>query len=280
MGFELHALRSRTRATALAASLTVTALLPVLARAESAANQWQWSATAYLWLPSLSGETAFPTGDGGPSIVVSADKILDSLNFAFMGTFEGRKGPWGIATDVIYLDLGASEQATRDFAVGRLDLPASVDADLRLDISGWVWTLGGSYEALHQEAFSMSVLAGARMLDLQQDLRWNLNGDIATLPLPGRSGSSHVKDTLWDAIIGVRGRATFGTDRNWFVPYYVDVGTGDSDLTWQGLVGLGYSFDTVDVSTTWRHLDYDLGGHSPVQSITFSGPMFGVTLRF
>jgi len=33
----------------------------------------------------------------------------------------------------------------------------------------------------------------------------------------------------------------FGESRKWFVPYYLDVGTGESDLTWQAMGGIGYS---------------------------------------
>ena len=87
-------------------------------------------------------------------------KFSDTLNFAFMGSFEGRNGSWGVATDVIYLDVGASKQATRDFGIGRIELPASVDANLRLDVTGWVWTLEGSYAAVQRQGFTMDVLGG------------------------------------------------------------------------------------------------------------------------
>lgn len=256
------------------------ALFPARSQAESAQGGWDWGATVYLWLPSLDGETSFPPDGGGPSIDVSADTILDALNFAFMGALEGRNGPWGVATDLIYLDLGGHKNGTRDVNVGRLDLPASVDADLRLDLTGWLWTVNGSYSVLQQEGFSMDVLAGARMLDLQEDLRWTFNGDISSLPLPGRSGSAHAGSTQWDAIVGLKGRASFGAEHSWYVPYYFDVGAGDSDLTWQAMAGLGYAFDSIEVVGVWRYLDYDLGKSTPIQSISFNGPALGVTFRF
>ena len=258
----------------------IAALLPFHAHADSTQGSWQWDATVYLWLPGLGGETSFPTDGGGPSIDVSADAILDSLNFAFMGALGARKGPWGVATDVIYRDLGSSENGTRNFRLGQVGLPASVDADLRLDMTGWLWTLRGSYALVQQERVSMDVLAGVRMLDLEQTLRWQLNGDISTLPLPGRSGTSGAEATQWDAIIGATGRATFGAGGNWYVPYYLDVGTGDSDLTWQGMVGLGYGFESIDVTGVWRYLDYDLGDDTAMTSIDFNGPALGVTFRF
>lgn len=270
--------RSLTRP--LAALAVVAALLPFHAHADSTSGDWQWDATVYLYLPSIGGETSFPPGGGGPSLDVSADAILDSLNFAFMGALGARKGPWGVATDVIYLDLGSSKKGTRDFGIGQVELPASVDGDFKYDLTGWLWTLTGSYALVQQERVSMDVLAGVRMLDLEQTLRWQLNGDISTLPLPGRSGNSSVEATQWDAIVGLKGRASFGAEGNWYVPYYLDVGTGDSDLTWQGMVGVGYSFDSVEVTGVWRYLDYDLGDNTPITSIDFNGPALGVTFRF
>lgn len=270
--------RSLTRP--LAALAVVAALLPFHAHADSTSGDWQWDATVYLYLPSIGGETSFPPGGGGPSLDVSADAILDSLNFAFMGALGARKGPWGVATDVIYLDLGSSKKGTRDFGIGQVELPASVDGDFKYDLTGWLWTLTGSYALVQQERVSMDVLAGVRMLDLEQTLRWQLNGDISTLPLPGRSGNSSVEATQWDAIVGLKGRASFGAEGNWYVPYYLDVGTGDSDLTWQGMVGVGYSFDSVEVTGVWRYLDYDLGDNTPITSIDFNGPALGLTFRF
>jgi hypothetical protein len=254
--------------------------MPVRSHAESTADQWQWAATIYLWLPSLGGETSFPPDGDGPSIDVSGEAILDSIELLFMGAFEGRKGPWGLATDVVYINLGQSKKATRDFGIGNIDIPATVTADLALDVTGWLWTVAGSYAVVQREQFTANVLAGARMLDLQEDLKWTFNGDISSLPITERSGSSSAKDNQWDAIVGLKGRAIPGAEGNWYIPYYVDIGTGESDLTWQGMVGLGYSFQSIDVIGVWRYLDYDLGDNTPIQSIDFNGPAVGLTFRF
>ena len=36
---------------------------------------------------------------------------------------------------------------------------------------------------------------------------------------------------VWDGIVGLRGNVKL--DKYWYLPYYFDVGTGASDLTWQ-----------------------------------------------
>lgn len=68
-------------------------------------------------------------------------------------------------------------------------------------------------------------------------------------------GTSEAKVDNWDAIIGLKGRVLQDAQGKWFVPYYVDVGTGDSNLTWQALVGLGYQFRWGSVNASWRYLD-------------------------
>lgn len=76
----------------LSAFCVLSMLMPAQSRAEATDDSWQWRATVYLWLPSLGGETAFPPpSNASPPIDVSADKLLDSLNLAFMGT--ARAGP-------------------------------------------------------------------------------------------------------------------------------------------------------------------------------------------
>ena len=270
----------RPKVRVIVASCALASLLPAPVHAEPAGSDWQWGATVYLWLPSLDGDTAFPPEGGGPPIDVSADAVLESINSVFMAALEGRRGRWGVATDVVYLDLGASRRGTREVTVGPGDLPAGVDADLRLDVTGWLWTLTGSYAVLAQDNVSLDVLAGARLLELQEELHWTFNGDIASLPLTERSGSGRAEDGYWDAIVGLRGRATLGTGHNWFVPCYLDVGAGESDLTWQARIGLGYRFESVEVLGVWRHLDYDLGNGTPIQSLDLSGPAVGVTFRF
>ena len=64
------------------------------------------------------------------------------------------------------------------------------------------------------------------------------------------------------------------------MPYYLDVGTGDSDLTWQGIAGIGYAFGWGETVAAWRYLDYDLDSGSPVADINFSGPAIGVVFRW
>jgi hypothetical protein len=81
-------------------------------------------------------------------------------------------------------------------------------------------------------------------------------------------------------MVGLKGRVNFGQDRKWFVPYYADVGTGDSDVTWQAFGGLGYAFDWGDLVAVWRYLDYNMPSSYDLKELTLNGAALGATFRF
>jgi hypothetical protein len=183
-------------------------------------------------------------------------------------------------TDYMYIDLGGSKSGTRDFTIGQVQIPAGVTANLSLDMKGWVWTLAGSYRFVATPEADFDVFAGARGFSLKQTLGFNFSGDVGQFVGPGRTGSIEVKAENWDAIVGAKGRLSFGAERRWFVPYYVDVGAGDSDLTWQALAGIGYAFSWGEIVAAWRYLDYELKSRSPLQQFDMNGPLIGVVFRW
>jgi len=252
------------------------AAAPFAAQAQS--SGWQFEASLYGWFPAISGTTSFPViGGGGPDIDVSMGDVIDSLKFAFMGTFEARNGQWGLWTDLVYSDMGASKQGSRDFTIG--GVPAGFDANLVLDVKSWIWTIAGLYSLKDDAEGRTDLIFGARMLDMTNGLSYTLDPSGSS-GLPPRSGSGEVSVTNWDAVVGLKGRAMLGSERKWFVPYYVDVGTGESKLTWQVNAGIGYQFDWGAVLATWRYLDYDFKSSSRVQSMSFNGPTIGVLFKF
>ena len=265
-----------TRATTL---FGVAMLLSGAAAAQAPADDWQFRAMIYGYLPTISGSTTFPAGTGS-GISVDADKIIDHLKFTFMGSLEAQKGRWGAFTDVIYLDVGGSKSGTRDLSIGGVEVPAGVTANLSEDLKGTVWTLAGNYRVLATPETAFDVFGGARLLSVKQKLAWEFSAAIGPIVGAGLSGSSDAKLDNWDAIVGVKGRFNFGPSREWFVPYYVDIGTGDSDLTWQGIAGIGYAFKWGEVVAAWRYLDYDFKSGKKIESLNFSGPAIGVAFRW
>jgi hypothetical protein len=261
------------------------AAAPVASQAQGVSDDWEYTATIYGWLPSFGGDVSVPTGPrggggGSTSVGLSMNDILNGLNFTFQGMLTADKGRWGMGTDIIYLDLGSSAKKVKDVTFGDVELPVGVTADVDFDMTSWLWTIDGTYLVIDDPDHPMKLLAGARMFDVSTDVKWQLNGDIAGQPLPGRNGTADGSETIWDAIVGVKGEVRFGEEKKWFVPYYLDVGTGDSDLTWQGMLGAGYAFDWGDLVAVWRYLEYDMPSGDLLENLDANGAAIGVTFHF
>jgi hypothetical protein len=96
------------------------------------------------------------------------------------------------------------------------------------------------------------------------------------LPAQGRIAD---EQDYWDALIGIRGRAAIGESR-WSLEYYLDMGPGSSDLTWQGLAGVTYTYGWGDLMLVYRHLIYDEGTDGLMNNFRFTGPAFGARFHF
>ena len=270
----MHAPKARLAVAPLAA-LAIAGALPLTAQAQ-AEEPWKFQFALYGWLPSMGGSSSYPVQTGGTNIDVSMGDVLDALQFTFQFNFEARKGKWGVWTDLVYADFSQSKSGSRDFTIGGSH-PAGVDAYLKIDLTSWIWTLAGLYNLAETPEVTSDLLFGTRYLDLSNKLSWDFSNTITNVP---RSGSANADLQNWDAIVGVKGRFMFGDDRRWFIPYYLDVGTGESKFTWQILGGLGYRFDWGSIVASWRYLDYDFKSSSKVDSLSLNGPLIGVVFNW
>lgn len=244
-------------------------------------DEWRFNAVAYIYLPSISGQTNFSgSGSGGGSDAgIDASLILDNLNFVFMGAVGAEKGRWGVSTDVVYLDIGDSDSPSRAFTIGD-GLPATVSATVRYGINGWLWTTYGSWRLATASAYELSLIGGARLLDIDQKVVWQLGGNVGSIPIPDRAGERTSEMSNWDAIVGLKGRAKLGSDQRWILPFYFDIGTGESSLTWQVMAGAGYAFDWGDLFVAWRHVDYDMKSGDSLASLSLDGPGIAAAFRW
>jgi len=199
----------------------------------------------------------------------------------FQGSLDAHNGRWGIFNDLVYVDLGGVKQQNRDFSIGNVGVPASATTDLTLDLKSLIWTVAGEYRVMSDSAWTLDLLGGARELRMKPTLGYSITGELGPVVLPGgRSGSKQVDERLWDGIVGVKGRYAFADDRQWFVPFYLDVGTGQTQLTWQGATGVGYAFKWGEVVALYRYLDYKNKSGKPIEDMIMKNPQLGVTLRF
>lgn len=256
--------------------------------AKPGADDWKFRASIYGWLPSIDIKSNFSVPPAVAGLVPSGDAevdggdILKSIEGVFMGTFEARKGRWGGVADLIVLNLGQTKTGSKHFTIGGRVLPTVPgDATLTADYSleGTLWTLAGQYAAIDEPGHNLNVIAGARYLTLDQKLNWAFSGNIGPIALPLRGGTMTADGSVTDFIVGVRGQARLG-DGRWYVPYHLDVGTGQSNSTYQAMIGLGYAFDWGDISAGYRVLDYNLPDSKFVSDLRFSGGVIGLGFRW
>ncbi len=264
-------------------------LVPFSGRAENAppAHRWQFSVTPYLWVPSPNGTLKYeiPPGSGGGPEVDLTSYVLENLQAVFMMTGEARKGDWALLADVVYLDVESQDSTVKsvdfNFGGGKVTVPAGINLGTTTSLRGWEWELAASRTVARGAVSSIDVLAGVRYLDIKASTNWQLaaevNGPGAGLSF-ARSGGISERVTLWDGIVGVRGRVGIGKG-NWSIPYYLDAGTGSSDVTFQAFAGIQYTAGWYGVQLVYRYLFYDMPGDNLLQNMSFSGPAIGVNFR-
>jgi len=194
-------------------------------------DKWQYEFTLYGWLPSIDGALKYslPPGEGG-GVAIDSSNILDSLDMTFMGTFEARYNKLSLSTDIIYLDLNNSKNT--EILIGQ-NSGVPVDAYVHLGITGWQISGIAGYDVIQTNRLRLALIGGLRYFTLDADANLSLTGPGPLDPQTTLSKSIN----LWDGIVGIRGAVML--NKNWYLPYYVDIGAGDSDLTWQLFGGIG-----------------------------------------
>lgn len=272
--------------------LAVTILLQLglvsTASAQGSEDDWEYSLTPYIWLPTIDGTLKYnlPPGSGGsPDISVGPTDWLDLLNWGALVSGSARNCRFSVFSDLVYLSM-TSKNDGRVLAVGdagtRIPIDASVVLNTRADLDGLTVTLAGGYSLKQTESSSVNIFAGVRYFGVDTGANWDLSADITTpgggVVLPAQGGISSDK-VLWDGIVGIRGHQLIGNG-SWSIPYYLDVGTGSSELTWNAMTGFAYEFDWGDLMLMYRHLEYDQEAGSLLQDFSFSGPAFGARFHF
>jgi opacity protein-like surface antigen len=118
-----------------------------------------------------------------------------------------------------------------------------LDADV--DIQGFISTAAVGYDLLNSDNTTLHLLGGGRYLWLDFDL------DV-------EAGDG------------------------WHLVYHGDIGTGESDLTWQLLGAVNYRFRNVDLVLGYRYLgwNFDAGENDVLDELSIHGPMAGVKFSF
>ncbi|HLF29854.1 MAG TPA: hypothetical protein VI566_02365 [Xanthomonadales bacterium] len=252
------------RVPAVHASLTLALLLfasaPVLAADTGSSSEWEYLADIYFWGANMEIKTT-----GGQEVDLPFHQILDALDFAFMTEVGARNDKWSVMTDVIYMNL-SQKNNLRD---ATLPDGSAVTVNDKVDMKSWIVTPTVGYVVHSSEDDRVEVLAGLRYFWVNMGIEIDVN-DTEVFNKSAAEG-------FWDGIIGLR--ANINVSQSWYLPMYFDVGTGDSDLTWQAYAGLGYHFSRFDAMLTYRYLDYEFD-HTVTSDLVVKGPLLGAVFKF
>ncbi|MFM0626971.1 hypothetical protein [Paraburkholderia xenovorans] len=264
------------------AALTTAAISGWACAADSlpsdAGAQWQIAVGPYLWLPTVNGTLRFTVPGGGADASSGPYNYLQNLRFALMLQGEARKGEWSIFADTIYLNFGRHESSVN--ATNGVLGTRETQRDVQTSFAGTLVQLGGSRTVVRQEWGNIDAIAGMRYLGVKGTLDAAIGATAGSISLAGSDFHVAQVQNIFDGFAGVRGRATITADGAWYIPFYLDVGTGTSKFTWQALTGLGYAAKRVDFGLFYRYLAFYGSGNQLVQTLRFSGPSLNVTFKF
>ena len=226
-----------------------------------AGQRWSYELKIYGWGTAVGGEAL------GEEFELGFDELLEKLNFALMGGLVATRGDWGYYVEGSYAHLGGDDSINISVLPGA---PAGgADVDLDVSVEQTVLNFGASYKLAQTEDFRLDATFGGRYLGI--DTEFEAEGPLQTHRV------SEYQD-FWDAVVGLSGRASL--NETWFVPFNVDIGAGESDLTWQAWAGVGYEFGRSDLVFGYRHMEWDLGDGGLVTEYCLSGPALLWNYRF
>lgn len=251
---------------------------------------WSFEVAPYAWLPSVNATLRYnlPAGLGGTADVkTDANDYFANLNFAGALAATARYDRFSLLTDIIYVsaDAGSSRvQAVDAVEIGRNPVSSTANIGTDSTLKTTLWSLAGGYTLAAGDWGNVDVLAGFRYLGVEATTDYNLaltlvgpRGNAG--PSFGGAGRFSGRDNIWNGIVGVRGRVNIG-QTGVFLPYYLDIGTGDSNFTWQTFAGIGYQNGWAGVQLGWRYLSLDDSGGRLVQDMSMSGAYLAVNFSF
>ncbi len=235
---------------------------PLCAANTPDADDWQFVGELYGWGAHMKG-TAF-TGD---DFTVPLHDILSGLDFMFMGALAARKNDWALFADLVYLDIGGNKDVKLRPLHSGNDITL---AHANLDLKSYISTFGGAYQVAESGNSNFYLLAGARFLRMDMEL--------GVLRSNGNLRQVDESSSNWDFIAG--GRGQFDLNEKWLIHYYADIGTGDSDLTWQTQAGINYRLKRTSLVLGYRIIKWEFDTGTALEDLSAAGPYMGLKINF
>lgn len=222
-----------------------------------------YSLTPYFWLLNIDGQMAYRDR----SVVdqnISSGQLLSTFQYGAMLEGEVHKGNWGFAANLLY----SSVQKTAIRLRGQVDLGSTTTAQLG------IYNLAATYTIHNTKQAYVDAMAGVRIFSNNATVDVNVQGT----PL-GTTLKSNV--TITNPIVGVKGRYRLG-ESDYFVPFYLDVGGGvdGTQLTSQGILGIGKAYSWGDLMLVFNDVYYQTKNGDKTSNLNFYGAAAGVTFKF
>ena len=156
-------------------------------------QDWKFTLTPYLWLPTIEGDAGYqapPGGGGDPVFSVGPTDWLDLLNFGALVGGTARKGDFSISSDFVYLNMSSDSDGRLLSVDGTItgpndgvDIPVSADitASSETELKGFTWDLLLGYTFYRSGRSFADAIAGARYFGVELTTDWSLTTNI-TLP--------------------------------------------------------------------------------------------------
>lgn len=239
-----------------AVALGVAALAALPVAAQPAPGGWEYTIAPYAVAAGMDGAVTVKGLEA--DVDVPFDTILENLDLALMAHFDMRNDRWMISSDLVFMDLEATEEAVRGAATAGMQ-------ETLLEV------VGG-----YRISPAVTLLAGVRWVDLSTSLKYaGPNADRSV-----EAGKSWV-----DPLVGFH--VTAPVAARWWVALHGDVGGFGigSELAWQGYANVGFrASQLVSVLVGYRAIDLDYEDGEGDQQFRYdvlaSGPQLGVAFRF
>lgn len=233
---------------------------PLTADESTSGSDWEYSASIYLWGPSLNIDTP-----AGQNVEVPFYQILNDLKMTAMGDFSASNDKWSFMTDVIYMKLRQKNVNDPSRPIGDL-----LDLSSSIQMKSWIVSPTVGYALHNSDKARVEVFGGLRYLWIDLGVQINARGN----PIFDESDSG----SSWDGIIGLRAKVNL--NEKWFMPMSIDVGGGDSDGTWQGIAGVGYDWGKFNTSLTYRYLQWKFDDVPTMSKLFIKGPLLNFNFTF
>ena len=159
-------------------------------------------------------------------------------------------------------NLQVSDRSTQDF----IQLDTDTEVSL-VEVAG-LWAIG------NEETTRIEIIFGVRVLDVELEL------ELETIARAPPAVSSHsLSETLIDGMVGLRHIQRFG--ERWLLSARGDVAAGDTNLTWNASLNIGYKLGPGVIVLGYRYMNVDFKGMDLLEpDLIVQGPQLGYSFQF